>query len=487
MCKIAIVLACLACAGHGRRVQTLTERILTSPPAVRPPLAHSPASAFSHLTTRQKILQALNSERLEMQQAGEAAGTLLDLRGGADEDASEAEAEEKPLEDEAAEKAEEESTPLEEVDSSSEPESASEVEAESVATPEPPEAPQPVATAPPPEATATAPAPKAEAATPFPAPATTPAKLAETTKEKPAEIPAKSKPGAGGLFGRKTSGASDEASTAPAAALEPVPEMATLKTIYECNVLRSSVLAEATKKVTAIRMVLESGEAIPEFGRAADGILNEALTKFYEGMPKGDAQAMELSEKKAEEMRSELMMSMEPAFVQQICLLKDAALELFKKGMADGDGAEAFASAEVAFARSASDCVPAQTGWSFELERESLVGAMKAILGEQKKASSAKIQSAQQMQTALAYLQLQQKQMEEIQGSAMRAQGSKWTLGAAYRPEDTSINLSAAYQQGRCNFQVSRVPDESANLLGADGFRNGVAPANLGLTFNIHF
>mmetsp|Transcript_142598 Transcript_142598/g.263011 ORF Transcript_142598/g.263011 Transcript_142598/m.263011 type:complete len:468 (-) Transcript_142598:107-1510(-) len=467
MCKIAIVLACLACAGHGRRVQTLTERILTSPPAVRPPLAHSPASAFSHLTTRQKILQALNSERLEMQQAGEAAGTLLDLRGGADEDASEAEAEEKPLEDEAAEKAEEESTPLEEVDSSSEPESASEVEAESVATPEPPEAPQPVATAPPPEATATAPAPKAE--------------------EKPAEIPAKSKPGAGGLFGRKSSGASDEASTAPAAALEPVPEMATLKTIYECNVLRSSVLAEAMKKVTAIRMVLESGEAIPEFGRAADGILNEALTKFYEGMPKGDAQAMELSEKKAEEMRSELMMSMEPAFVQQICLLKDAALELFKKGMADGDGAEAFASAEVAFARSASDCVPAQTGWSFELERESLVGAMKAILGEQKKASSAKIQSAQQMQTALAYLQLQQKQMEEIQGSAMRAQGSKWTLGAAYRPEDTSINLSAAYQQGRCNFQVSRVPDESANLLGADGFRNGVAPANLGLTFNIHF
>mmetsp|Transcript_71113 Transcript_71113/g.126598 ORF Transcript_71113/g.126598 Transcript_71113/m.126598 type:complete len:468 (-) Transcript_71113:107-1510(-) len=467
MCKIAIVLACLACAGHGRRVQTLTERILTSPPAVRPPLAHSPASAFSHLTTRQKILQARNSERLEMQQAGEAAGTLLDLRGGADEDASEAEAEEKPLEDEAAEKAEEESTPLEEVDSSSEPESASEVEAESVATPEPPEAPQPVATAPPPEATATAPAPKAE--------------------EKPAEIPAKSKPGAGGLFGRKSSGASDEASTAPAAALEPVPEMATLKTIYECNVLRSSVLAEAMKKVTAIRMVLESGEAIPEFGRAADGILNEALTKFYEGMPKGDAQAMELSEKKAEEMRSELMMSMEPAFVQQICLLKDAALELFKKGMADGDGAEAFASAEVAFARSASDCVPAQTGWSFELERESLVGAMKAILGEQKKASSAKIQSAQQMQTALAYLQLQQKQMEEIQGSAMRAQGSKWTLGAAYRPEDTSINLSAAYQQGRCNFQVSRVPDESANLLGADGFRNGVAPANLGLTFNIHF
>ena len=44
----------------------------------------------------------------------------------------------------------------------------------------------------------------------------------------------------------------------------------------------------------------------------------------------------------------------------------------------------------------------------------------------------------------------------------------------------------AAYQQGRCNLQVSMVPDEGANLLGPNGFTNGVGPANLGLSFQIH-
>ena len=30
------------------------------------------------------------------------------------------------------------------------------------------------------------------------------------------------------------------------------------------------------------------------------------------------------------------------------------------------------------------------------------------------------------------------------------------------------------------------VPDEGAALLGQNGFTNGVGPANLGLSFNIH-
>ena len=65
-------------------------------------------------------------------------------------------------------------------------------------------------------------------------------------------------------------------------------------------------------------------------------------------------------------------------------------------------------------------------------------------------------------------------------------QGNKWSLGGAYRPPDTNINLSASYQQGRTNLQVSMVPDEGANLLGPNGFTQGVGPANLGLSFNIH-
>jgi len=111
---------------------------------------------------------------------------------------------------------------------------------------------------------------------------------------------------------------------------------------------------------------------------------------------------------------------------------------------------------------------------------------MQAILIEQKKAQQAKLQSAGQMQTALSYLQMQQQQMQALQAQYTGGQGGKWNLGGAYRPPDTNINLSASYQQGRTNLQISMVPDEGANLLGPNGFTQGVGPANLGLSFNIH-
>ena len=89
-------------------------------------------------------------------------------------------------------------------------------------------------------------------------------------------------------------------------------------------------------------------------------------------------------------------------------------------------------------------------------------------------------------ETALSYLQMQQQQMQALQAQYTGGQGGKWNLGGAYRPPDTNINLSASYQQGRTNLQVSMVPDEGANLLGPNGFTQGVGPANLGLSFNIH-
>ncbi len=63
----------------------------------------------------------------------------------------------------------------------------------------------------------------------------------------------------------------------------------------------------------------------------------------------------------------------------------------------------------------------------------------------------------------------------------------QWNVGAAYRPPDTNINASLSYQQGRTNIQISMVPDESASLLGPNGFTGGVGPGNLGLSFNIGY
>ena len=265
------------------------------------------------------------------------------------------------------------------------------------------------------------------------------------------------------------------------------PSDALLQATYSCNQLYSSVLADAMSEVAALRKSVAGGEAVPTFGAKADEIVADACDKFEAEAPNGDAEVSAVYNSRAEELRATLVTSLEPVFVQQICLLKDAAMEQFKRGMVgDGDASESLAAAEGAFVREASASVPGKTGWSFKLERASLVGAMQAILVEQKKAQQAKLATASQMQTALSYLQMQQQQMQALQAQYMGGQGGKWNLGGAYRPPDTNINLSASYQQGRTNLQVSMVPDEGANLLGPNGFTQGVGPANLGLSFNIH-
>jgi len=265
------------------------------------------------------------------------------------------------------------------------------------------------------------------------------------------------------------------------------PSDALLQATFSCNQLYSSVLSDAMSEVNALRKSVTGGEAVPTFGAKADELIADAVDKFEAEAPKGDAEVSAVYSSRGEELRSTLVTSLEPVFVQQVCLLKDAAMEQFKKGMVgDGDASESLAAAESAFVREASASVPGKTGWSFKLERSSLVGAMQAILIEQKKAQQAKLATAGQMQTALSYLQMQQQQMQALQAQYTGGQGGKWNLGGAYRPPDTNINLSASYQQGRTNLQISMVPDEGANLLGPNGFTQGVGPANLGLSFNVH-
>eukprot|EP00322_Chrysochromulina_rotalis_P003344 CAMPEP_0115850306 /NCGR_PEP_ID=MMETSP0287-20121206/11897_1 /TAXON_ID=412157 /ORGANISM="Chrysochromulina rotalis, Strain UIO044" /LENGTH=302 /DNA_ID=CAMNT_0003304301 /DNA_START=1 /DNA_END=909 /DNA_ORIENTATION=+ len=265
------------------------------------------------------------------------------------------------------------------------------------------------------------------------------------------------------------------------------PSDALLQATYSCNQLYSTVLADAMSDVAALRKSVTGGEAVPTFGAKADELISDAVDKFEAEMPKGDTEVSAVYASRAEELRATLVTSLEPVFAQQVILIKDAAMEQFKKGMVgDGDASESLAAAEAAFVREASASVPGKTGWGFKLERASLVGAMQAILIEQKKAQQAKLATAGQMQTALSYLQMQQQQMQALQAQYTGGQGNKWNLGGAYRPPDTNINLSASYQQGRTNLQISMVPDEGANLLGPNGFTQGVGPANLGLSFNVH-
>ena len=186
------------------------------------------------------------------------------------------------------------------------------------------------------------------------------------------------------------------------------PSDALLQATYACNQLSGTTLADAQAEVAALRKSVVGGEAVPTFGAKADEIIGDALDKFDAESPKGDAEVTALYAARGEELRAAITASLEPLFVQQLVLLKDAAMEQFKKQalVGDSDGSEALAAAEAAFVREAGSSVPGKTGWGFKLERQSLVGAMQAILGEQKKAQQAKLQTSQQMQTALSYLQV---------------------------------------------------------------------------------
>lgn len=266
---------------------------------------------------------------------------------------------------------------------------------------------------------------------------------------------------------------------------EPSNEL--LSATFAANRLYASVLSEVSAEAAGLRKTITNGEAVPNFGAKVDAVLTDAEEKFAAGTPEGNGEVTALYKAKAEELSAAAAATLEPVFVQQISLLKDSALEQFKKALVgDGDGAEAAAQAEAAFAREAGASSPSKTGWNSKADQASLSGIMSVISEQAKKATSTKLQAAQQLQTAMSYLQMQQQQMQAMQAQFTGGQGGKWNLGAAYRPPDSNINLSGSYQQGRANVQVSLVPDEGAGLLGQNGFTQGVGPANLGLSFNIH-
>lgn len=265
------------------------------------------------------------------------------------------------------------------------------------------------------------------------------------------------------------------------------PSDSLLQATFACNRLHATVLAEAMSEVAALRKTISGGDAVPDLGAKVDALLTDAAQKFAAETPEGDAEVTAIYKDKAEELREVVTASLEPLFLQQIILLKEGALDRFNKAMlGDQDPSEALAEAESSFSRDASASVPSKTSWSVKAERASLVNIMQAIISPAKKATQIKLQAAQQLNTAMAYLQMQQQQMQAMQAQYTGGQGGKWNIGAAYRPPDTNINLSGSYQQGRTNIQVSFVPDEGAALLGQNGFTNGVGPANLGLSFNIH-
>ena len=110
---------------------------------------------------------------------------------------------------------------------------------------------------------------------------------------------------------------------------------------------------------------------------------------------------------------------------------------------------------------------------------------MSEISSRSRKIQEVKWAAAKQNQQAMQYLQMQAQQLQAIQ-QQIQGSGSPWNAALAYRVPDSNVNIAVNYQQGRATVQLSCVPDESAPLLGSNGFVNGVTPGNVGLSFNIN-
>lgn len=60
------------------------------------------------------------------------------------------------------------------------------------------------------------------------------------------------------------------------------------------------------------------------------------------------------------------------------------------------------------------------------------------------------------------------------------------TAAVAFKPPNTNINLSGVFSEGKLSLQMAAVADESAPLLGPNGFVHGVPPGNMGVSFNLN-
>jgi len=255
---------------------------------------------------------------------------------------------------------------------------------------------------------------------------------------------------------------------------------------FSCNEAFSKILAEAQSALEELSSSMNAGVKIEAFGEKAADVLSKALESYEKETEK--YRDLTIQSRKRHELETIIDTNEHAIFMKQLQLIRENALLHFKSSTSSEDMPSDFAffSAVSKFMGEAEESTRGGSNWNSKRELEDLQSMMQEISAQRKKLLTSQVSAAQQQAHAMQYLQIQQSQMNAIQAQAYGGGGpGQWNVGAAYRPPDTNINASLSYQQGRTNIQISMVPDDSASLLGPNGFTSGVGPGNLGLSFNI--
>lgn len=276
------------------------------------------------------------------------------------------------------------------------------------------------------------------------------------------------------------------ASKTPNAATDSAEGGVSLIAAYKCNEAFSEALADANSTMKSYASdTIDVGDKIDDLGSKSEEILNKALKAYDDATVEYKDESIQ--SRKRRELESIIDTAQQAMFMKQIQVLRENALTHFKSATSSDDMPSdlAFYTADSLFQRGAEASKRPGSSWNANQERTDLQNKMQEISTQRKRLLTSQVSAAQDQTTAMQLLQMQQSQMNAIQAQAYGGGLGQWNLGAAYRPPDTNINASLSYQQGRTNIQISMVPDESASLLGPNGFTSGVGPGNLGLSFNI--
>jgi len=258
----------------------------------------------------------------------------------------------------------------------------------------------------------------------------------------------------------------------------------------QCDRTASKLLSDSAGEIDEMRKTVDKGGVVSGLGDKADTMVASAVAKLRSELPSGaPKQKATLMDKKVEELERMLDASLHVVFLKQLRILRDKALQKYKSAMrADGTkDYDAVVTAQSFFNTEAEAARRKNSNWEYGSEAAELKDILDELAKGSRKVVETQSKFAEQMRGLAQILQQQDQQLRAIQQQfAMGAGGSPWNVGLAYRIPDTNINLSGRYEQGRTQIQMSCVPDDSAPMLGPQGFVNGVGPGNLGISVNLN-
>jgi len=221
--------------------------------------------------------------------------------------------------------------------------------------------------------------------------------------------------------------------------------------------------AETLKASTQI----EEGKAVEALGSVLGGAYDRALAAF-------DAQAPAGAAEDRARLEEAIDASLELLFVKQLALVR---AKLLKEDLGDVEKVVSTLDDAAEAARR-----PRAT-WESASESAAAAAVAREVRSRQAKVADVTIKAQKQQQAYLQVFQLYQAQIAQLKQAVGE---SPATLQMSYRVPDTDLALSASRSDDRTTLSLTCVPDDSAPLLGPQGFVRGITPLDLGLTLNLH-